>query len=486
MIDTIFSQFVKASPITVMVKGIMERIFEPTALDELFEAHAVKQYTRELLFSNVVSLMSLVVSGIHPSVSAAYKALEKDLGVSRPALYGKLNGMELDVSQALVRYSASNLESIIDELEINPAQLLTGYEVKIADGNYLSGTEHRLKVLRNSLSKALPGKSIAVLDPQKMLVTDIFLNQDGHAQERTMLPSLLETVVARQVWIADRNFCTRQLLFGIVQRGSDFVIRQHKSLPVEEISALKKIGETKTGRVYEQQVQIRSADGSNLLLRRVVIQLHKPTRHGDKDVAILTHLHPSVADAETITQLYLRRWNIEGMFQVITDTFNCELNTLGYPKAALFVFCVAIGEADSTLLRKGGLPKAIVAFNILSTVKAALKSVHGVGKVEAGLSDYYLVEEVQATYRGMAIALPTSLWLLIAQMSLSQFAQTLKQWASSVNLKRFCSSPRQKKKLKPKPTYDPKHPHRSTARLLQQHKQYKRSRQTGVEVRSKR
>ena len=458
MIDTIFSQFVKASPITVMVKGIMERIFEPTALDELFEAHAVKQYTRELLFSNVVSLMSLVVSGIHPSVSAAYKALEKDLGVSRPALYGKLNGMELDVSQALVRYSASNLESIIDELEINPAQLLTGYEVKIADGNYLSGTEHRLKVLRNSLSKALPGKSIAVLDPQKMLVTDIFLNQDGHAQERTMLPSLLETVVARQVWIADRNFCTRQLLFGIVQRGSDFVIRQHKSLPVEEISALKKIGETKTGRVYEQQVQIRSADGSNLLLRRVVIQLHKPTRHGDKDVAILTHLHPSVADAETITQLYLRRWNIEGMFQVITDTFNCELNTLGYPKAALFVFCVAI-----------------VAFNILSTVKAALKSVHGVGKVEAGLSDYYLVEEVQATYRGMAIALPTSLWLPIAQMSLTGFAQTLKQWASLVNLKRFCSSPRQKKKPKPKPTYDPKHPHRSTARLLQQQKQYKRS-----------
>jgi len=269
MINTIFSQFIEATPITVMVRGIMERIFEPTALDELFETHAVKQYTKELLFSNVVSLMSLVVSGIHPSVSAAYKALEKDLGVSPPALYGKLNGMELGISQALVRYSASNLESLIDEFKVNQTQLLSGYEVKIADGNHLSGTEHRLKVLRNNLAKALPGKSIAVLDPQLMLVTDIFLNQDGHAQERTMLPSILETVVPQQVWIADRNFCTRQFLSGI--------------------------------------------------------------------------------------------------------------------------------------------------------------------------------------------------------------AQTLKQWARLVNLKRFCSSPRQKKKLKPKPTYDPKHPHRSTARLLLQHKQYKRS-----------
>ena len=254
----------------------------------------------------------------------------------------------------------------------------------------------------------------------------------------------------------------------IAQKSSYFIIRQHQSLPIEEISPLEKIGVSETGGVFEQQVQITNSNGQTLRLRRIVIQLHQPTRQGDEEVALLTHLSRSVVDAETITNLYLRRWNIEGMFQVITDTFNCELNTLGYPQATLFVFCVAISEADSTLFRKGGLPKAIVAFNILSTVKAALKSVHGVGKIEAGLSDYYLVEFVQATYRGMAIALPTPLWLSIAQMSLIEFAQTLKQWASSVNLKRFCSSPRQKKKPKPKPTYNPKHPHRSTARLLQQ------------------
>ena len=255
-----------------MVKGIMERIFEPTALDELFEAHAVKQYTRELLFSNVVSLMSLVVSGIHPSVSAAYKSLEKDLGVSRPALYGKLNGMELGISQALVRYSASNLKSVIAELKVNQRQLLTGYEVKIADGNHLSGTEHRLEVLRGNLAKALPGKSIAVLDPQKMLVTDIFLNQDGHAQERTMLPSVLETVVAQQVWIADRNFCTRQFLSEIAQKSSYFIIRQHKSLPVQEISPLEKIGVSETGEVFEQQVQITDSNGYTLQCGRIRVQ----------------------------------------------------------------------------------------------------------------------------------------------------------------------------------------------------------------------
>ena len=77
---------------------------------------------------------------------------------------------------------------------------------------------------------------------------------------------------------------------------------------------------------------------------------------------------------------------------------------------------------------------------------------------------------VVATVEG---ALPAPLWLPLAQLNVTEFAQTLKQWAALVNFKRFSSSPRGHKKPKPKPIYDPKHPHRSTARLLQQQNQYK-------------
>jgi hypothetical protein len=48
---------------------------------------------------------------------------------------------------------------------------------------------------------------------------------------------------------------------------------------------------------------------------------------------------------------------------------------------------------------------ALVTYNILATLKAALASVHGVEKVEAALSDVYVVDEVQGTYRGMMIAI---------------------------------------------------------------------------------
>lgn len=452
MVSRIFEQFVAASPVTVMVRAIMERIFSAEKLDALFEESAQKQYTRELLFSSVVGLMSLVVCGIHPSVSAAYKALEKMVGVSRTALYDKLNGLEPVISRALVNYTAQELSPVLAELGGTKAALLPGFEVRIIDGNHLGATEHRLEVLRQNGSGALPGQSLAVLDPDWMLVRDLFPCEDGHAQERSLFTQVLDTVNPGQVWIADRNFCTRLLLFGIHGRGAYFIIREHLNLPWQALEPLKPVGVLSSGVVSEQAVQLTDEQGNILTLRRIVVQLNTPTRHGT-EVAILTQLPATQVDALKVAMLYLERWSVEKMFQVVTDVFHCEIKTLGYPRAALFVFAMAV-----------------VSFNILSTVKAALKSVHGIDKIEAGLSDFYLAEEVQGTFRGMMIALPAPDWQLWARMSVEAFADSLKLWAASVNLKRFASSPRSPKKTVPKRVYDPKHPHVSTARLLEQMK----------------
>jgi hypothetical protein len=50
----------------------MERSFAPEQLEKLFKDTAEAQYTKKLMFSDVVGLMSLVVCGIYPSVGAAY------------------------------------------------------------------------------------------------------------------------------------------------------------------------------------------------------------------------------------------------------------------------------------------------------------------------------------------------------------------------------------------------------------------------------
>ena len=52
-----FEKFVEASPVTVMMRGIVENLFHPERLNRLFEENAVTQYTRTLPFSTVAEVM---------------------------------------------------------------------------------------------------------------------------------------------------------------------------------------------------------------------------------------------------------------------------------------------------------------------------------------------------------------------------------------------------------------------------------------------
>ena len=95
--------------------------------------------------------------------------------------------------------------------------------------------------------------------------------------------------------------------------------------------------------------------------------------------------------------------------------------------------------------------------------------VHGSYCLEQ-LSYYYLADELEGTYRGMMIALPPEDWQDLEPMSLTQLTSLLQDWARLVKLSAFTSANRKPKKKRPKPTYDPRHPHVSTARLLAEDK----------------
>lgn len=451
MLGGIFERFVEYSPVSVMVRGLMERVFAPSKMDELFEATAEEQYTRELMFSSLVELMSLVVCAIHPSVHAAYRGKAKEMCVSLSAVYAKLNGIELGISRALVQQTAQPMAEIVRQLGGQPAAWVDGYRVKILDGLWLAATDHRLKALRSQAAAALPGKSLVVLEPQLRLATDIFACEDGHAQERTLLASVLTSVQPNDLWIADRNMCTLGFLFGLQQRQAEFVIRQHGGLPYQALDELHPVGSRETGEVFEQRIELL-CKAQRIQARRIVVKLTQPTCDGDTEIAIVTSLPASVASAIEVTQLYRKRWTIEEFFQAVTLNFEGEIQTLAYPKAALFSFSMAL-----------------VAANILAVVRSALASVHGVGKIEAGLSDFYMVDEIQHTYRGMMIAIEPAQWSIFQSLMLTELTEILQQLAARVHLASFLKSPRKPKKKKPPLAAKRNQPHLSTARLLNQH-----------------
>ena len=107
-----------------------------------------------------------------------------------------------------------------------------------------------------------------------------------------------------------------------------------------------------TGRVFEQTLRATNDAGEVLFLRRVTVVLDKPTRDGDTERHLLTNVPVKHARGGVVADLYRRRWTIETAFAEMEKVLNGEINSLGYPEAALFSFCMAL-----------------VAYNVLSTVK---------------------------------------------------------------------------------------------------------------------
>lgn len=100
ILGEVFERFIAESPFSVMLRVLLEQSLPAEELDALFEQQAQRQYHRELLFSTVVNLMSLVVCGILPSVNAADQARAKGIGVTIQSVYHKLNGIEPQIIEA--------------------------------------------------------------------------------------------------------------------------------------------------------------------------------------------------------------------------------------------------------------------------------------------------------------------------------------------------------------------------------------------------
>ena len=125
------------------------------------------------------------------------------------------------------------------------------------------------------------------------------------------------------------------------------------------------------------------------------------------------------------------------------------MNTLGYPKAALFGFCVAL-----------------VAYNVVAMVKGALRAVHGPKYVEEQLSMYYLTLEVAQVATGLEIALGPEPWAVFRRMKVAEFAATLVAIAEYLDTEKDTKHKRGPKKKPPKKLSGKHHHHVSTARIL--------------------
>lgn len=449
MLEEVLARFEQQTPVSVMARVALEQAMPPGWIDEIFETHRQRQYPRELLFSTVVELVSLVSLGLRPSLHAAAKQATH-LPVSLAALYDKINRTEPDILRALVQGNARRLASVVAPME-TPSSL-PGWRLRVLDGNHLPASEKRLAPLRTHRGAALPGHTLVVYDPDSTLVTDIVPCEDAHAQERSAMAPLLACAEPGELWIADRNFCTQTILQGWHNAQAHFIVREHAKHPrLSHEGDLIACGRVQTGEVYEQAIGMNAQhDG----WRRIELRLDTPTESGDTVIRLWSNL-PATVSALQIARLYRKRWRIEEMFQRLESVLHSEIRSFGHPRAALLGFALAV-----------------LAYNLLSVLKRSVEYAHQDDLPQLDVSTYHLAVQLRSGYEGMLIALPDSMWAPWSDVAPQLVTQRLLELARRVNPKHLATDKRGPKTEKHKGYVDKAtaQAHVSTDRVLKQAK----------------
>jgi len=446
----LLGKFLSKCPFAVLTQAAMRGVIADE-FDKLFDENRSQQYEKTLTFSAMATAVADVVLRFAANFHQAYATHKEELNVSLTSFYNKINATELQTSEALVARSAQRAAELQDHLGFVPWQVLAGYNVYALDGNHLQESDKRLKPLRLLHDAPLAGTTVARFDLQRQLFDRAYLLEDAHAQESTTLKQVVDDLEPGDLIMADRHYCVLSFLYTTDEKGVCFLIRQHGRFKGVLVGKRRKIGCTETGTVYEQPIKTSSAADA-LVMRRITVELNEPTRDGDTVIHLLTNLPADVA-ALTIADTYRLRWEEETGFYYLTTTLTCELPSIGYPQAALFLFCMAM-----------------MAFNIRQVVFASLYAEHDEESINA-VSHHAMSVEISRFSDGMLVVLEDAFWERLLGRTSEELANRLREFSRHIDLKRYRKSKRGPKKKVVKPPRTRPKTHVSTAKMLKQDSQ---------------
>lgn len=451
----LLERFARKNPLAASLRFVLEYLFEPAALNVLFEANRDPQYTRKILFATIVEVMLAVVTNKVDSVHAALRPRGAAIGASVTAFYNKLNGTEPQVAEALVRQSAERGRAVLTEMGGLCAEPLPGWRLLILDGNHIAATERRLQVLWQVAAGPLPGLALVVFDVAARMMREVLRCEDGHAQERSLTARFLALVCAGDCWIADRNFCTTARLCGIARREAAFIIRHHAGLTIRSTGTRRSRGRTATGQLFEPSVTITGDDGKPRTLRRITLVLDKPTRDGETELHLWTNLPGTTTatqvavSADVVAGLDAGRWTIETAFAELARWLESEIAPRGYPRAALLGFSVGV-----------------MAYNAIATLQGALRATHGEATVAKEVSGYSIAQFGRDAVGAIDDLLEPPDWQPWQGLPPDRAAPWLKAIAARIDLRLLRKARRGPKKPVPPRTRFKGKSHVSTKKLL--------------------
>jgi hypothetical protein len=318
---------------------ITEAILQP-----LFDQHRGKCHHQLLSFTELVQVVGDALTRYQGSGRKAIVAAlqTQQLSTEQRAVYGKLGRVPLPLAEAFLGELTGRLR-LLFPLDLRRTELpasLAALNVVIADGKKIKRVAKRLLEVRGRPGKVFGGKLLAAYLPAEGVVVALAADPDGEANDIRLVPRLLPqvraTVPGPRLWVADRQFCDLEQPGRFAADGDHYLIRfSLKTGFHPDPQRPGRSGVDAQGRTFREEWGWLGAVTQGARRRYVRrIWLDRP---GDEPVILVTDLLDAARyPAPDLLTLYLRRWQIETVFQKITEVFGLRHLIGCQPQATVF------------------------------------------------------------------------------------------------------------------------------------------------------
>lgn len=300
-------------------------------LADLFDRHRGRCYEGRLAFPDLVRILADALTRYHGrGRGAILDAIQRNqISCQVRAVYGKLARLPLPLAEGLLTTLTQRLRPLLPAAcsTATPASL-EGLSVVVVDGKKIKRVAKRLLPTRNQPGKLYGGKVLVAYLPAEGVAVGMAADADGEANDIRSVPDLLPSVRAvvsgPRVWVADRQFCDLIQPRRFADGEDHFVIRYGQNTGFHPDGMRASVaGTDASGRVIRQEWGWLGAEKQGerrLYVRRVTLE-----RPGDEDVAVVTDLRDEQRyPAADLLAVYLTRWQVENVFQQITEVFHLQ------------------------------------------------------------------------------------------------------------------------------------------------------------------
>jgi hypothetical protein len=439
-----------------------------TVLDLFFDRHRGRCYQDKISFRELLAVLADAITRYKgKGRGAILDALEHHrLSCKVRAVYTKLSRLPLPLSEAFLSALTARLRPLFPA-GLYHSRLPACFDdltVIVVDGKKIKKAAKRLLPTRGQPGKLFGGKILCAYLPAEGLAVAMAADPDGEANDAKLVPRLLplarEATVGRpRLWVADRQFAdlTQPLRF-LEKEGDHVLIRYSKHTSFHTDPARPPVeGKDCQGRSFRQEwgrLGGESQGARRLYVRRVTLYRGA----GQEEVSLITDLLDEQSyPAEDLLNLYLTRWQIENVFQQITEVFELRQLIGSTPEATVFQASLCLVIHNALQLIRGNVAQGrqmearqVSLEVVFEDVKKDLVALHEVLGVEELLGALAEVPQTQGQMQEKMAALLGGMWSA--------------RWKKAVN-------------KKPRPHKDKARQsgaHTSVHKVLQQAKQAKR------------